>query len=275
MPARRVIVSAARAPILESGLRDRERFARGRRITLGTMVALIPQFERGQFTAETPVPTWWPIRKRLEIAAEWARSPVLDVGAGTGWLALHLRHWGHDVTASDYSERARENFQANAAIAGYELAVGSENVSALSYAEEQFASLFCVSVLSYVEDLQGALGELWRVLRPGGIAVIGCLNAYGSFAFLFDRDPRTLWRENRHRGDIRQDVEHFHGPRWWQREFAKRFTVVEAIPLEILSPAIARFAGYGVNPRWTRADVRLAAHMPKEIASEVIFILRK
>ena len=55
----------------------------------------------------------------------------------------------------------------------------------------------------------------------------------------------------------------------------RRFTVVDVIPLEIFSPAIARFAGYHVHPRWTRADVRLAAHMPKEIASEVIFILRK
>lgn len=239
------------------------------------MIALIPEFEQGEFTPETPLPAWGPIRRRLEIAAAWARDPVLDVGAGTGWLALHLSHWGHEVTASDLDPKARSNFETNAAIAGIELGVGAEDVSALPYPDERFASLFCISVLSYVEDLQGALGELRRVLAPGGIAVIGCLNAYGSFAFLFDRDPRTLWRKNRHRGDIRQDVEHFHGPRWWQREFARRFEVIEAIPLEILSPAIARFAGYRIDPRWTRADVRLAAHMPKELASEVIFILRK
>jgi SAM-dependent methyltransferase len=239
------------------------------------LMTLIPEFEQGRLTAETPVPTWWPIRRRLEIAAEWARDPVLDVGAGTGWLALHLAHWGYQVTASDYGVKARENFAANAAILGRELPIACENVSALSYPDEQFASLFCISVLSYVEDLQGALSELRRVLRPGGIAVIGCLNAYGSFAFLFDRDPRTLWRKNRYRGDIRQDVEHFHGPRWWQRELAKRFEVLDAIPLEIFSPVIARFGGYNVDPRWTRADVRLAAHLPKEIASEVIFILRK
>jgi SAM-dependent methyltransferase len=239
------------------------------------MAELIPEFERGALTPETPVPSWWPIRRRLEIAAAWARDPVLDIGAGTGWLALHLSHWGYEVTASDYDAKARANFEANAAIVGSDLTVGNENIAELPYPDERFASLFCISVLSYVEDLQGALGELRRVLRPGGIAVIGCLNAYGSFAFLFDRDPRTLWRKNRYRGDIRQDVEHFHGPRWWQRELGKRFTVLDTIPLEILSPAIARFAGYRVHPRWTHADVRLAAHLPKELASEVIFILRK
>jgi hypothetical protein len=34
-------------------------------------------------------------------------------------------------------------------------------------------------------------------------------------------------------------------------------------------------AGYDVDPRWTRADVRLASYLPKELASEVIYILRK
>jgi SAM-dependent methyltransferase len=239
------------------------------------MKPLIPEFEAGKFTAETPVPTWAPIRRRLEIAAEWARSPVLDVGAGTGWLALHLLEWGYEVTASDYGEDARENFRRNAAIIGREISIAKEDISKLSYADGQFASVFCISVLSHVEDLQGALGELRRVLRPGGIAVVGQLNAYGSYAFLNDRDPRTLWRKNRYRDDIRQDVEHFHAPSWWKREFARRFTVERVIPLEIFSPVIAKFAGYDINPRWTRADVCLASHLPKELASEVIYILRK
>ena len=139
--------------------------ARGRR-QLGHG-ALIPEFAQGGFAAETPVPTWWPIRRRLEIAEQWARSPVLDAGAGTGWLALHLLAWGYEVTASDYDERARENFRRNAEIAGLDIDVAREDVSALSYADEQFASVFCISVLPCVRDLQRALGELWRVLRSG------------------------------------------------------------------------------------------------------------
>ena len=105
--------------------------------------------------------------------------------------------------------------------------------------------------------------------------MLGQLNAYGSYALLNDRDPRTLFRRNRYRGDIRQDVEHFHSPGWWKREFAKRFTVLEVIPLEIFSPVIAKVAGYHVDPRWTRADVRVASHLPKELASEVIFVLQQ
>ena len=70
-------------------------------------------------------------------------------------------------------------------------------------------------------DLQGALGELWRVLRRGGSPLFGQLNAYGSYALLNDRDPRTLFRRNRFRGDIRQDVERFPLSRWWKREFSQ------------------------------------------------------
>jgi SAM-dependent methyltransferase len=239
------------------------------------MGALIPEFEQGRFTAETPVPSWGPIRKRLEISARWARSPVLDAGAGTGWLALHLHAWGHDVTASDYDERARENFRANAAIAGLDIPIADEDVSRLSYADEQFASVFCISVLLCVPDVRAALRELWRVLRPGGIAVFGQMNAYGTYAMLNVRDPRTLFRRRRFRADIRQDVEHLHSPRWWKRVFARQFTVVEVIPLEIFSPLFAKVAGYELNPRWTRADVRLASRLPMELASEVVYVVRK
>jgi SAM-dependent methyltransferase len=236
---------------------------------------LIPQFEAGALNGAAPKPNWWPIRKRLEVAAEWARSPVLDVGAGTGWLTFHLAYWGHNVTACDYSQDARANFKENAAIVGSDLQIAHENVSSLSYPDKSFESLFSISVLPYVGDLQGALSELYRVLRPRGVAVVGCINAYGSYAFINDRDPRTLWRKSRSRVDIRDNAHHFHGPRWWKREFSKRFTVLHVIPVEVFSPLIARVAGYDVDSRWTRADVRLAAHLPKEVASEVLYILRK
>jgi SAM-dependent methyltransferase len=253
---------------------DRVAPAPRRRSQLGRGM-LIPEFEGRRFTRETPVPTWWPIRRRLGIAERWARSPVLDVGAGTGWLALHLLAWGHDVTASDYDERARENFRANAAIAGLDMPIDEEDVTELRYADEQFASVFCISVLPCVRDVQAALAEVWRVLRSGGIAVFGQMNAYGAYAMLNVRNPRTVLRRSRFRGDIRQDVEQLHSPGWWKRVFARRFTVVEVIPLEIFSPLVAKVAGYDANPRWTRADVRLASQLPKELASEVIFVLRK
>lgn len=41
---------------------------------------LLPEFEAGQLTdAGTRLRNWGPSLRRLEIARQWARSPVLDV----------------------------------------------------------------------------------------------------------------------------------------------------------------------------------------------------
>jgi hypothetical protein len=47
------------------------------------------------------------------------------------------------------------------------------------------------------------------------------------------------------------------------------------VPLEIFSPLFAKVAGSELNPRWTRADVRLAPRLPMELASEVVYVVRK
>lgn len=240
----------------------------------GLDVPLVPAFAEGRLNAATPRPNWWPILRRLEVARDVARSPILDVGAGTGWLALHLHEWGHKVVASDLDAEARRNFIENMAIAGVDLPIAADDITALPYEDESFETVFCISVLTYVPDLERALREVRRVLRPGGRAVFGCLNGWGSFAFMFDRDPKTGFR-NRPRNDIRQDVERFVLPGWWKARFAEDFEVDRIMPLEVLSPVFARFAGYEIDPRWTRADVRLAQHLPKELASENLFICRR
>lgn len=237
---------------------------------------LLPEYEAGSLTdAGTPVPNWWPIRRRLEIAHKWARSPALDIGAGTGWLSLHLRHWGVDVTASDFSDDALAKFQTNLEIVGAHIPISRQDVSELTYEDDRFASLFCISVLPYVLDLDAALAELKRVLARDGIAVIDCNNPYGAYALINDRDPRTLFRKTRDRGGRYPHPHHFHAPRWWERTFSQHFDVLEIMPVEVFSPFVARFRGYDAPEAWTRRDVRLAAHVPKELASDVIYVLRK
>jgi SAM-dependent methyltransferase len=43
----------------------------------------------------------------------------------------------------------------------------------LPFADGEFDALVCLSVLEHMTELEGALSELRRVLRTGGIAVLG------------------------------------------------------------------------------------------------------
>lgn len=47
-----------------------------------------------------------------------------------------------------------------------------EDITQLTFADDSFDFIYCSNVLEHVEDDRAAMGELFRVLAPGGIAVI-------------------------------------------------------------------------------------------------------
>ena len=222
-----------------------------------------------------PPPTWGSNRKCLRLAHELAVSPVLDCGAGLGWLTMHLAAWGHDVTASDYDLTAIEDFTVNLAAAHIELPIQREDITALTFEGDRFASVFCLSVLEHVVEVDAAIAQLRRVLRPGGRLIVVVPNALGTFSLINDRDWRHPFAAVREQQDIRADHVHLHTPRWWQKKFAQSFTVERIVPIEILSPLFARLWGYEIDAHWTRADTRLADLMPPVIASDNMFVLTK
>jgi ubiquinone/menaquinone biosynthesis C-methylase UbiE len=65
----------------------------------------------------------------------------------------------------------------------------------LPFADGEFDALVCLSVLEHVTELDAALGELARVLRPGGVVVLGfpVRNAItDTFFRAVGYDPRRL-----------------------------------------------------------------------------------
>jgi ubiquinone/menaquinone biosynthesis C-methylase UbiE len=89
--------------------------------------------------------------------------PLLEVGVGTGLIALGLAELGHRVLGVDISEamarRARQRI-------GPRIAVG--DARRLPVADESFDQAFSVWVLHVVGDLSAVLSEVARALRPGG-----------------------------------------------------------------------------------------------------------
>jgi demethylmenaquinone methyltransferase/2-methoxy-6-polyprenyl-1,4-benzoquinol methylase len=103
--------------------------------------------------------------RRLEIPQE---AVVLDAGAGTGDIAFQIRSKQPDVrvVASDLTP---EMMQVGRQRAGAEdilwVAADAEH---LPFARERFDGVISGFLLRNVADLEGALSEQERVLKPGG-----------------------------------------------------------------------------------------------------------
>jgi SAM-dependent methyltransferase len=88
---------------------------------------------------------------------------VLEVGCGQGWLAERVqRELGCAVVALDQSEHMVELTRAR----GIEAHVG--DVRALRFDDGAFDCVVAAWMLYHVPDVDRALAEIARVLRPGG-----------------------------------------------------------------------------------------------------------
>jgi demethylmenaquinone methyltransferase / 2-methoxy-6-polyprenyl-1,4-benzoquinol methylase len=106
-------------------------------------------------------------RRWRRITAEAVVTPgddVLDACCGTGDLAIAGARRGGKVTGLDFSERMLERARRK----GPELEWIRGDVLAMPFADGSFDAVTVGFGVRNVEDLQGALVELRRVLRPGG-----------------------------------------------------------------------------------------------------------
>jgi 2-polyprenyl-3-methyl-5-hydroxy-6-metoxy-1,4-benzoquinol methylase len=102
----------------------------------------------------------------LLMIQRWAKPGdlILDAGCGMGDLLLRLGDYqavGIDLS-TDYIEIAKER--------GLDARVG--RVEKLPWPREQFDVVVCADVLEHVLDLNKAVRELLRVLKPGGTLVV-------------------------------------------------------------------------------------------------------
>ena len=127
--------------------------------------------------------------------AESAPGRVLEVGCGPGELAERIgRDFGADVVAVDTSER----MVALASGRGVPALLG--DVQALPFPDGSFHCALAAWMLFHVRELDRALAELARVLRPGG-RLVAVTNAADHLAELWnlvgvDRLPLSFGREN-------------------------------------------------------------------------------
>jgi ubiquinone/menaquinone biosynthesis C-methylase UbiE len=102
----------------------------------------------------------------LDFLARFATGKrVLEVGCGTGLLLSQMSSFAERASGIDLSE----GMLARARARGLEVVQGS--ATALPFADASFDVACSFKVLAHVRDVRRALGEMVRVVRPGGTVV--------------------------------------------------------------------------------------------------------
>jgi SAM-dependent methyltransferase len=96
---------------------------------------------------------------------------VLDYGCGHGMAAVVLARRGARVTACDLSAGYVAEAQARVRANGVSVACLQADAHRLPFAAGSFAAVWGHAILHHL-DVPTAAGELCRILRPGGVAVL-------------------------------------------------------------------------------------------------------
>jgi ubiquinone/menaquinone biosynthesis C-methylase UbiE len=100
-------------------------------------------------------------------------SCVLEVAPGPGYFAIELAKLGnYEITGLDISETFVEIARANAAKAGVRVDFRRGNASNMPFGEKTFDFLLCRAAFKNFTEPKRALQEMYRVLKPGGQALI-------------------------------------------------------------------------------------------------------
>ncbi len=99
---------------------------------------------------------------------------VMEIGCGTGFVILNLGIAGvlDEAWGCDISQGMLDTCQINADAQGFKVHLQQADVENLPYEDEAFDVVLGHAVLHHLPDLNQAMAEILRVLKPGGACAV-------------------------------------------------------------------------------------------------------
>lgn len=164
---------------------------------------------------------------------------VLEVGCGTGLVLQRIAEFARTATGVDLSPGMLEKARAR----GLEVKQGS--ATELPFPDASFDVACSFKVLPHVPEIDKALTEMARVVRPSGVVLAEFYNPRSFRGLIKRMGPRLRVAKGTHEGNV---YTRFHTPRE-----ARELTPPGCRFIGARGVRIATVTGWLMKPRWARA----------------------
>lgn len=116
--------------------------------------------------------------------SEWRGKRILEIGVGLGSDHYMLAKGGNRMTALDLSRVHLKLTKQHLELEGLDTDAVYGDAEDMPFEDDSYDMVYSFGVLHHTPDTAAAFREVYRVLRPGGVAVIGVYHKYSFYLLL-------------------------------------------------------------------------------------------